>query len=73
MNWPIIKDLFSIVGDICLFIIAVYTFRLTVFPKKLRFIGYRPSFSTFEGDSLNNIGESFSVTCGCAISAFAFC
>lgn len=52
MNWMMIKDLFSLVGDICLFAIAVYTFRLTILPKKLRFIGYRPSFSTFEGDSL---------------------
>lgn len=40
------------VGNLCLFFISVYTFRLTVFPKKLRFIGYKPSFSTFEGDSL---------------------
>ncbi len=50
------KILFEIilpaVGDICLFFISVYTFRLTIFPKKLRFIGYRPSFSTFEGDSI---------------------
>lgn len=40
------------VGDLCLFFISVYTFRLTIFPKKLRFIGYRPCFSAFEGDSL---------------------
>lgn len=53
MNWITIKEWFSLVGDVCLFVIAAYTFRLTVFPKKLRFIGYRPSFSTFEGDSLS--------------------
>lgn len=40
------------VGDLCLFFISAYTFRLTIFPKKLRFIGYRPCFSAFEGDSL---------------------
>lgn len=40
------------IGDICLFFISVYTFRLTIFPKKLRFIGFRPSFSTFDGNSL---------------------
>ncbi len=52
MNWTVISDVFSFIGDICLFAITAYTFRLTVFPKKLRFIGYQPSFSTFEGDSL---------------------
>lgn len=40
------------VGNLCLFFISVYTFRLTIFPKKLRFIGYKPCFSMFEGDSL---------------------
>lgn len=62
MNWIVIKDLFSLMGDICLFAIAIYTFRLTVFPKKLRFIGYRPSFSTFEGDSLSITLENRSLS-----------
>lgn len=48
----IIKNILQIVGDLCLLFISAYTFRLTIFLKKLRFIGYRPSFSTFEGDSL---------------------
>ena len=48
----IIKNILQIVGDLCLLFISAYTFRLTILPKKLRFIGYRPSFSTFEGDSL---------------------
>lgn len=47
-----LKDIFQLIGDLCLLFISVYTFRLTIFPKKLRFIGYRPFFSTFEGDSL---------------------
>lgn len=40
------------VGNLCLFFISVYTFRLTIFPKKLRFIRYKPCFSMFEGDSV---------------------
>lgn len=62
MSWAIIRELFSLVGDVCLFAITVYTFRLTVFPKKLRFIGYRPSFSTFEGDSLSITLENRSLS-----------
>lgn len=59
MSWIIIvREIFSTVGDICLFIIAAYTFRLTVFPKKLRFIGFRPSFSAFEGDALTIVLEN---------------
>lgn len=56
----IISDIFDVllntvlpaVGNLCLFFISVYTFRLTVFPKKLRFIGYKPCFSMFEGDTV---------------------
>lgn len=62
MNWIVIRELFSLVGDICLLAITAYTFRLTVFPKKLRFIGYRPSFSTFEGDSLSITLENRSLS-----------
>lgn len=48
----IINDILPAIGNLCLFFISVYTFRLTIFPKKLRFIKYRPSYSTFEGDSV---------------------
>ena len=48
----IINDILPAIGNLCLFFISVYTFRLTIFPKKLRFIKYVPSFSTFEGDSV---------------------
>lgn len=48
----IIHDVLPTIGNLCLFFISVYTFRLTIFPKKLRFIGYRPHYSTFEGDSV---------------------
>ncbi len=48
----LVKDILPVVGDLCLFFISVYTFRLTVFPKKMRFIRYNMCCSTFEGDSL---------------------
>ena len=62
MTWIVVRDVFSLIGDICLFAIAVYTFRLTVFPKKLRFIGFQPRFSTFEGDSLTITLENRSLS-----------
>lgn len=51
--WSGAMTVLPILGDICLFFITVYTFRLTVFPKKLKFIGFRQSFSAFEGDSFS--------------------
>ncbi len=50
-NGAILKYIISILGDACLFFITVYTFRLTIFPKKLSFIGIRRSLSAFNGDS----------------------
>lgn len=38
------------VGDVCLFFIAAYTFRLTIYPKKLRFINFNWGTSTFDGE-----------------------
>jgi len=49
---PLVNDILPAIGDLCLFFISVYTFRLTIFPKKLRFIEYRACYSSFEGDSL---------------------
>lgn len=46
-------DLFSTLGDICIFFITVYTFRLTIFPKKLNIVDLGESFSAFKGDSLH--------------------
>ena len=51
--WSGAMTVLPILGDICLFFITVYTFRLTVFPKKLKFIGFRQSFSAFGGDSFS--------------------
>lgn len=52
MNWTLLREVLSIIGDICLFGITAYTFRLTVLPKKLRFIGLKEFYRSFEGDSL---------------------
>lgn len=51
IDWSFFVGILSTVGDICLFWIAVYTFRLTVFPKKLKFINFREKRSTFGGAS----------------------
>lgn len=54
-NWEIVKDVISAIGDICLFFISVYTFRLTIYPKKLKFIGYSCNSTLF-------FGKSFEIT-----------
>ena len=58
----IFQKVLPTVGDVCLFGISVYTFRLTVFPKKLRFIGRRYLRSTFEGDSIEVLLENRSLS-----------
>lgn len=40
------------IDGICLSFITYYTFRLTVFPKKLKFISFKLIGSTFDGDAL---------------------
>lgn len=50
VNWEGIRIGLGILGDVCLFFIAVYTFRLTIYPKKLRFISFNWGTSTFDGD-----------------------
>lgn len=51
-NWEIVKDVISAIGDTCLFFISIYTFRLTIYPKKLKFIGYSYHSSAFYGNSV---------------------
>lgn len=51
-NWETLKDIISVIGDVCLFFISVYTFKLTIYPKKLKFIGYNYHSSAFYGNSL---------------------
>ena len=40
------------IDGICLSFITYYTFRLTIFPKKLKFINFKLSKSVFDGNSL---------------------
>ena len=50
--WEIIKEVFSVIGDIALFIIAVYTFYFTFFPQ-LRLFGITQKRDFFNGDSIS--------------------
>lgn len=56
-----VPGLFSTLGDICIFFITVYTFRLTIFPKKPNIVDFGESFSAFKGDSLHITFENRSL------------
>ena len=64
---PYIPSVISVLGDICLFFISVYTFRLTILPKKLHFISFSPSFSD-NGNSVTVVLENRSL-CTVAVRA----
>ena len=50
--WTWFVGIAPTIDGICLSFITYYTFRLTVFPKKLKFINFRLSGSAFDGDAL---------------------
>lgn len=50
--WGWIASIAPTIDGICLSFITYYTFRLTVFPKKLRFINFKQERSAFDGDFL---------------------
>lgn len=50
--WEIIKEVFAIIGDTSIFIITIYTFYLTFFPK-LRYLGMSHKTSFFEGEDIS--------------------
>lgn len=50
--WSWLVGIAPTVDGICLSFITYYTFRLTIFPKKLKFISFRKNCSAFEGDSI---------------------
>ena len=52
MDISVVIKIMTHLSSVVLFLISVYTFRLTVFSKKLRFIQYRNKFSAFGGESL---------------------
>jgi len=56
--WGIVREIYGwfmnlldweIIGDLCLFYIAVYTFRLTIYPKRLKFVNFKFSTGMFDG------------------------
>ena len=48
--WSWITNNAAALGDICLFIVTLYTFRLTVFPIKPQVVGFRRFCEEFESD-----------------------
>ena len=50
--WVWFCKLIPTIDGICLSFITYYTFRLTVFPKKLKFISFKLSGSAFDGDAM---------------------
>ena len=50
--WSWFVGIAPTIDGIFLSFITYYTFRLTVFPKKLKFINFKQSASAFDGDSL---------------------
>ena len=61
-NWNNVNTLVSVLGDVCLFYISVVTFKLTLYPKRLKFIGFRYNGSAFSGDSFEIMVENRSLS-----------
>lgn len=61
IDWEVIKSVISMLGDVCLFFITVYTFRLTVLPKKLKFIDFRFAMNVFYGGTIEVVLENRSL------------
>ena len=58
--WEVIKNIWEwiliivpAIADICLFLIAVYTFYLTVCPRRLKFVGYNVKNHIFAGSTFS--------------------
>lgn len=49
----IIKDICSMISDVVLFAIAIYTFHLRFIKKEIKLLQYSSNSSTFSGDSLS--------------------
>ena len=64
--WGWVSKIVPTINAIGISLITYYTFRLTVFPKKLRFVDLRENFSSFGGDSLEITLENRSL-CPCVI------
>lgn len=64
--WSWISKIVPTIDAIGISLITYYTFRLTVFPKKLRFVNFRKNFSSFAGNSVEITLENRSL-CPCVI------
>lgn len=56
------------IDSVCIFIITVYTFYLTIFPKKLKFLDYAIHHSAFWGDGVKISLENRSLSSVCVRS-----
>ena len=56
------------IDSVCIFVITVYTFYLTIFPKKLKFLDYAIHHSAFWGDTVKISLENRSLSSVCVRS-----
>lgn len=56
------------IDSVCVFVITVYTFYLTIFPKKLKFLDYAISYSGFWGETIKISLENRSLSSVCVRS-----
>ena len=56
------------IDSVCIFVITVYTFYLTIFPKKLKFLDYAIHYSAFWGETVKISLENRSLSSVCVRS-----
>ena len=57
-----IRNSISLLSDSCVLLIMLYTFYLSFWCKKIVFIKYSPTYSTFEGDHLSVLIENHTLS-----------
>lgn len=62
LSFDSIKNVLSVIGDLCIFGITIYTFYLKFYCKKIEFLAFSPSYNTFKGDSLSVTVENRSLS-----------
>lgn len=68
LKWVV--EIAPTVGDICIFIITVYTFYLTLYPKKLKFLDYSICYSGFWGETIKISLENRSLSSVCVRNVY---
>lgn len=58
------------IESVCVFVITVYTFYLTIFPKKLKFLDYSIHYSVFWGESIKISLENRSLSSVCVRNVY---